>query len=214
MHTNNRHTHSAQECYVFLFIILLYSPSSCVRRIRVNTGCVLRTRLYDIQRCYCVYGPTLTEVVRAGRAGTRVPARLRRTSADYRPIAHDFSLLSLSRVPCTVGCPIPVPRKRGVFCATASICFPPTPFSFFPPTNVCTVDSASVLLFLGNPLRHSITISCDTYMHFWGQYTGCCIKEEEVILGGIGNWKDSIRVFCLAHRLWENWDRTFRIGVR
>lgn len=87
MHTNNRHTHSAQECYVFLFIILLYSPSSCVRRIRVNTGCVLRTRLYDIQRCYCVYGPTLTEVVRAGRAGTRVPARLRRTSADYRPIS-------------------------------------------------------------------------------------------------------------------------------
>lgn len=72
-----------------LRVPLYYSSlfSSCVRRIRVNTGCVLRTRLHNVRRCYCVYGPTLTEVVRAGRAGTRVPARLRRTSVDYRPIS-------------------------------------------------------------------------------------------------------------------------------
>lgn len=35
--------------------------------------------------------------------------------------APDFSLLSLSRVPCTIRCPIPALRKRSIFCATASM---------------------------------------------------------------------------------------------
>lgn len=52
-------------------------------RLRVNTY----THVRNAERCYQVYGPPLTEGVRPGCAGTRVPARLRRTSAANRPIS-------------------------------------------------------------------------------------------------------------------------------
>lgn len=61
--------------------------------------------------------------------------------------AHDFSLLSLSRVPCTVGCPIPVPRKRGVFCATASMFSTYTVFIFSPYQRVYGRFCVSVTFF-------------------------------------------------------------------
>ena len=145
MHTNNRHTHSAQECYVFLLIILLYSLRVWDEYVWIRAACYARayTTFDDVtastvRHWLKSYG--LAVQARGCPPGSDVP----RSTIDQS--AHDFSLLSLSRVPCTVGCPIPVPRKRGVLWATASMFSTYTVFIFLP-TNVCTLDSASVSLF-------------------------------------------------------------------
>ena len=103
-HTSHTCTHAHTRCtetyFSFTVVFLLFLSSSlslfvCVchaprwspeKYVRI-TGCVLRTRVRDTERCCRVYDPPLTEGVRADRAGTRVPARLRRTSAERPPIS-------------------------------------------------------------------------------------------------------------------------------